>query len=433
MNIKYNIIKFLDKGSFSHVYLAKDITNNRLFALKKLIKKDLSQRNKYYLQNEINILRMINHPNIIKLYFEIKSPFGSDLAIEYCNGGSLAQNLNQYISKYGKPFSEKLVQRLMKQILFGVNYLHNKGIIHRDLKLRNILLGYSNDNDLKNKNLLAAIIKITDFNISYLPNGFGPNSIVGTPENMAPTIVNNMFMPIIPRTYDEKVDIWSLGTLCYQMLFGKPLFTGITKEEIYQKIINNNFIIPKTISVQARSFLLHMLKKEGIDRLSTSQLLNHEFIIGDYHNFSQYKKEQILIINNNVPPFNINQNNKINNINNNNIIMKNAKIVNINGLIKLKNCNGCGQKCIYDIYYKCMVCAKVNYCENCYKKYYKSHRHPFGRVMRLIKKNQFDIQKNALLPKVITFQQNIKRNISYDKNFNFNITPPKIHHCETFY
>ena len=85
------------------------------------------------------------------------------------------------------------------------------------------------------------------------------------------------------------------------MLFGKPLFTGITKGEIYQKIINNNFIIPKTISVQARHFILHILKKEGIDRDSTSQLLNHEFIIGDYHNFSMYKKEKILIIKNNVP------------------------------------------------------------------------------------------------------------------------------------
>ena len=314
----------------------------------------------------------------------------------------------------------------MKQILFGVNYLHNKGIIHRDLKLGNILLSYSNNNDLKNQNLFAAIIKITDFNASYLPNVLGPKTFLGTPENMAPTVVKNK-MQLNPIIYDEKVDIWSLGTLCYQMLFGKPLFTGITKGEIYQKIINNNFIIPKTISVQARHFLLHMLKKEGIDRDSTSQLLNHEFIIGDYHNFSMYKKEKILIIKNNVPPFNINQNNVINNNNNNK-----KKI--INQPMDYKKCNGCGQKCIFDIYYKCLECAEVNYCEKCYKKYFQSHKHPFVRAIRhAIKINNFCSQEKVLNPKIITFKKEMKRNISHDNKWNFNATPPKIHHYDTFY
>ena len=430
--MKFNIIKLLNKGAFSEVYLAKEITNNKFFALKKPINKNLSPQEQYYLQNEIRILKMIEHPNIIKLYYLLKSPYGTDLAIEYCNGGSLSSNLYQYTSKYGKPFSEKLVQRFMKQILSGVNYLHSKGIIHRDLKLGNILLCYSNDNDLKNKNLFAAIVKITDFNISYFPDGHKPQTCLGTPENMAPTVVGNRFMPIHPRTYDEKVDIWSLGTLCYQMLFGKPLFIGLTKEEIYQKIINMNYNIPKTISVQARTFLKHMLRKEGINRLSASQLLNHEFIIGDYHYFNMYKKKEVLIINNNVPPLKINQNNIINK--NNNMNNKLDKIV-INDPINYKKCNGCGLKCIFDIYYKCLECAEVNYCENCYKKFYKSHKHAFAKAMRrqLVKiNNNFDLQKNVLFPKIISFEHNVKKNISPVNNFH-KVTPPKIHHCETFY
>ena len=227
--IQLKIVKLLDRGGFSEVYLARDIKNNRFLALKKIDEKNLNNKEKIYLQNEINILRMINHPNIIKLYSVKKKPDFTYLVIEYCNGGSLRNNLYEYINKYGKPFPEKLVQKLMKQILLGVKSIHDKGIIHRDLKLGNILIYYDNDSDLTNQNLYAATIKIIDFNISYKPNGFMPNSVVGTSPNMAPTIVQNMFAP--PKPYDEKIDIWSLGTLCYEMLFGKPLFPGFKKEE----------------------------------------------------------------------------------------------------------------------------------------------------------------------------------------------------------
>ena len=156
---------------------------------------------------------MINHLNIIKLYFVLKKPNFTFLGIEYCNGKSLRDNLYEYINQHKKPFPEKLVQKLMKQILSGVKCLHDKGIIHRDLKLDNILIYYDNDFDLKNKNLYAATIKIIDFNTSYIPNSFNPFSVVGTPLNMAPSIVQNMYN--LPNPYDEKIDIWSLGTLCY--------------------------------------------------------------------------------------------------------------------------------------------------------------------------------------------------------------------------
>ena len=101
-------------------------------------------------------------------------------------------NLYEYINKYNKPFSEKLVQKLMKQILLGVKYLHDRGIIHRDLKLNNILIHYDNDYDLKNQNLYSATIKIIDFNISYMPNGNMPLTVVGTSPNMAPSVVQNI-------------------------------------------------------------------------------------------------------------------------------------------------------------------------------------------------------------------------------------------------
>ena len=100
------------------------------------------------LENEIKILSNANHPNIIKLYAIINNQNNINnktLILEYCNGGSLQNNLGLYMSKYKKPFSEKIVQKIMKNILFGVKYLHDKGIIHRDLKLDNILVKYQNE------------------------------------------------------------------------------------------------------------------------------------------------------------------------------------------------------------------------------------------------------------------------------------------------
>ena len=216
----------------------------------------------------------------------------------------------------------------MKQILTGVKCLHDKGIIHRDLKLKNILIYYDNDSDLKNHNLYGATIKIIDFNTSYILNSFMPYSVVGTPLNMAPSIAQNMFNA--PKPYDDKIDIWSLGTLCYEMLFGKPLLPGSKKEEVYQNILNKNFYIPKTISVQARTFLKSMLRKEGINRLSASELLNHEFIILNYHNFNMYNLKKCNILNFNENNNNKNNNNNINYDNNNNIIFKRDNKININ-------------------------------------------------------------------------------------------------------
>ena len=111
----------------------------------------------------------------------------------------------------------------MKQILSGVNYLHTNGI-HRDLKLKNIVLKYENILDLQYKNLYKATVKIIDFDLCYISNINKPNSVVGTVPNMAPSIVYNINNKY-PKYYNEKVDIWSLGTVCYEMLLGKPLFT----------------------------------------------------------------------------------------------------------------------------------------------------------------------------------------------------------------
>ena len=158
-----NIIKPLGKGGFAEVYLARDSSSNILYALKKNNEENMNSIMKKYLENEIRILKMVNHSNIVKLYRifnDSKISTIKYLALEYCNGGTLYKNLYEYINKYRTPFSEKLVQKIMKNILFGVKYLHDNGIIHRDLKLGNILVKYKNDFDLIGQCLLWELFQI---------------------------------------------------------------------------------------------------------------------------------------------------------------------------------------------------------------------------------------------------------------------------------
>jgi serine/threonine protein kinase len=417
---KIEIIGILDKGTFAEVFLARKTNTNELIALKKINERNLPPDAKKYLENEINILKNINHPNIIKLYDDFKENDFIYLALEYCNGGSLSQNLYQYKIKYGVPFPEKVVRLFMKKILLGIKYLHKNRIIHRDLKLDNILLKYDNENDKKNNNYFASELKIIDFNVSYIYNNNLnnlPQTFVGTIPNMSPSIVNNYKSPF-KKIYDEKIDIWSLGTLCYEMLFGKPLFNNITREQIFQNILLSNFTIPNTISNLARSFLYTMLQKDGDHRLNASQLLNHEFIKGN-NNIKLIPKPHLNI---NKPINALIHVNRFNQINKRRPSMPNKEIRKItpqkspNPNFK-KRCNGCGINIIK--YYKCQICFDVNYCENCYNRYKPYHTHPF------IIKQLILPQKNFIFntPKSPIIQNKFKQVMALNNNGPVNLFP----------
>ena len=134
-------IKCLGMGKFSDVYLVKNITSNEILVVKRIYLTNIKNLKELgYIDNEIRILKKIKNNNIIYLYNTFRDKDFIYLYLEYCNGGTIKDNLDKYIKKTGRPFPEKYVQYLMKQILLGVKYLHDNGIIHRDLKLSNILL-----------------------------------------------------------------------------------------------------------------------------------------------------------------------------------------------------------------------------------------------------------------------------------------------------
>ena len=291
------LTKSLGKGSFGEVFLTKKVGGNELYATKRMDRSEYDRpENKKRLINEINILQGINHTNIVKLIELKKTRNHIYIVTEFCNGGSLSDNLRKYQKKNNKPFSEEIVQYLMRQIVSGIYYLHQNRIIHRDLKLDNILVTFPNENDKQNSNMLSAVVKIIDFGFAtkLKQNHDLTNTVLGTPANMEPHLIKNMekHQPNL-KGYNEKVDIWSLGTLCYEMLVGRLTFSGNNMNELYQKIKIGNYKMPLFLSKEAVSFLNGMLQYDEKKRLSASDLIKHDFLVKNVKLFQPVNKEEV--------------------------------------------------------------------------------------------------------------------------------------------
>ena len=291
------LTKSLGKGSFGEVFLTTKKGSKVLYATKRL-DRAFSEKpeNMKRLANEINILKRIKHPNIVGLIDLKKTKTHIYIITEFCNGGSLSDCLRKYVNANYKPFPETIVQYLMKQILNAMNYLHTNKIIHRDLKLDNILVNFPSDQDKKSLNMMKTVVKLIDFGFATklrLSKANLTYTVLGTPTYMEPQLLNNMETKTRNQGYDEKADIWSLGALCYELLEGHMTFSGRSMEELYQKVKEGNYSLPLTSSKEAVSFINAMLQYDPNKRLSTSELLKHDFIVKNVKDFTPIDKKQI--------------------------------------------------------------------------------------------------------------------------------------------
>ena len=260
--------KQLGKGAFGEVYLTtKKGIENKKFATKKIDREVIEQGEAMkYLKNEIIILQYLNHPNIVKFEEVKKTKKHFYIVMEFCNGGELSKALEKYKEKYGKPFSEEIVQHFMRQIISAFKYMHERKIIHRDVKLENILLDYDDEKDKENFNLMKANAKIIDFGFACKISKAGLQyTALGSPINMDPLIlkkINSRSKKARQLGYDQKADIWSIGTICYEMLIGKSAFDADDMEDLVNKVETGDYSVPTNMSSEVVSMLslLKMLK-----------------------------------------------------------------------------------------------------------------------------------------------------------------------------
>ena len=279
----------LGKGAFGETFLGTKKGSTMKYAIKKFNKTQHGASLRY-IEQGIKILKNCNHPNIIKLY-EVKEKEKDIYVIEeYCNGGALDKFLEYYLKKKKEPFSEEIVQHIMKQLIDAMKYLHGKKIMHRDLKNENILLNYEDEKSRENKDIMKAKIKIIDFAFArYLKEGELAKSILGSPLNMSPYILNCLTSNEKRKNtgYGEKEEIWTLGTICYELLTGEPLFNSEDIEYLKIKVNKGDYYLPLSLSKEAISFLNCMLQFNSEKRLTAAQLSEHNFL---KKNVSEFKK-----------------------------------------------------------------------------------------------------------------------------------------------
>ena len=262
----YENIRTLGEGAFGLVYLGKHKISGVERAIKNINKDqaNLSKEEEKTLIKEINILKTLDHPNIMKVYEYFNTPDCFSIVSELCTGGELYHkiennNLNENVGKY-----------VMKQLLSAVAFCHKNGIIHRDLKPENILL---EEEEEATKEYFT--IKVIDFGTSgKMKKGQKYNEVIGTPFYIAPEVLNN--------NYDEKCDMWSCGVILYVMLSGEPPFYGENDNEIYAQILNSevnfNQKVWDDISDEAKDLIQKLLNKNHRSRLSAVEALQHPWI-----------------------------------------------------------------------------------------------------------------------------------------------------------
>ncbi|XP_025020919.1 serine/threonine-protein kinase ULK2 isoform X2 [Python bivittatus] len=235
-------------------------------AIKSINKKNLS-KSQLLLGKEIKILKELQHENIVALYDVQEMPNSVFLVMEYCNGGDLAD----YLQAKGT-LSEDTIRVFLQQIAAAMRVLHGKGIIHRDLKPQNILLSYAS----RRKSSVSGIrVKIADFGFArYLQSNMMAATLCGSPMYMAPEV-------IMSQHYDAKADLWSIGTVIYQCLVGKPPFQANSPQDLrmfYEKTRNLIPSIPRETSAYLSDLLLSLLQRNQKDRMDFEAFFGHPFL-----------------------------------------------------------------------------------------------------------------------------------------------------------
>ena len=264
INETYDIQEQIGKGKFAIVYKGIHKLTGRTVAIKILNKKDMTIIDLELVKTEMDVLKICQHPNIIKLYDIHENEENIYLIMEYCQGSDLFT----YIEKRGYKLNEKRACEIIHKLCAAVYYLHSYGIVHRDLKPENIIMTDNTDN---------ADIRLLDFGLSKI---LGPtekcSEPFGTISYVAPEVLKQKY-------YDREVDIWSIGIITYLLLCGcLPFDDEKSEKEIARQTIEDP--VPyyprlwKKLSEDAKNFVEGCLKKNPLERMNIKDALEHNWI-----------------------------------------------------------------------------------------------------------------------------------------------------------
>jgi calcium-dependent protein kinase len=256
----YQVLKKLGEGSYGIVWRVKHLLTGQERAMKKIMKSTKTKKETdSEIMNEIEILKKLDHPNIVKIFEFYNSSDGYYIITEYCNKGELFAQIYEKA-----PIAENISAHIIYQIFAAINYCHCSNIIHRDLKPENILIDSVEDGYYN--------IKVIDFGTAKLyDKNKSENKVIGSAYYIAPEVLN--------KNYDEKCDLWSTGVIMYMLLSGTAPFNGERDSIILEKIMAGKYDLKKPVfqktSHEAKDLIRKLLELNPKKRISASEALNH--------------------------------------------------------------------------------------------------------------------------------------------------------------
>ncbi|KAJ6661902.1 hypothetical protein lerEdw1_013073 [Lerista edwardsae] len=252
----YRLLKTIGKGNFAKVKLARHILTGREVAIKIIDKTQLNPTSLQKLFREVRIMKILNHPNIVKLFEVIETEKTLYLIMEYASGGEVFD----YLVAHGR-MKEKEARAKFRQIVSAVQYCHQKRIVHRDLKAENLLL----DADMN--------IKIADFGFSNeFTVGNKLDTFCGSPPYAAPELFQG-------KKYDgPEVDVWSLGVILYTLVSGSLPFDGQNLKELRERVLRGKYRIPFYMSTDCENLLKRFLVLNPTKRGTLEQIMKDRWI-----------------------------------------------------------------------------------------------------------------------------------------------------------
>ncbi|XP_067904239.1 aurora kinase C-like [Heterodontus francisci] len=252
----FEIGRPLGKGKFGNVYLARERQSRFILALKVLFKSQLEKAGvEHQLRREVEIQSHLRHPNILRLFGYFHDASRVYLILEYAPRGELYKELQ----RCGK-FDDGRSATYMSELADALVYCHSKKVIHRDIKPENLLLGANGE------------LKIADFGWSVHAPASRRATLCGTLDYLPPEMIEG-------KMHDEKVDLWSLGVLCYEFLVGRPPFEAADRQETFRRISKVDIRFPSFITEGAKDLIIRLLKHNPNQRLPLKDVLEHLWVV----------------------------------------------------------------------------------------------------------------------------------------------------------